>query len=151
MISMKRFLDYLFASKTETIRNRKPARAKPTLEALEDRTVPVIRESGFAIPVAAGGSWDGVVHLSGVNGTGTGTLLADGRHTLTAAHVVDSDGTSGMLGAMARSQSGSTWLAPTPDSTTPSSARPSPCPRAPSRFTPAGAASRTFPLGSQGS
>jgi hypothetical protein len=98
-ISMKRFLNYLFGSKTGTIRNRKPARAEPTLEALEDRTVPVIGSSRFAIPVVAGGSWDGVVQFSGVNGTGTGTLLADGRHILTAAHVVDSGGTSGMLGA----------------------------------------------------
>src|SRR5262245_43209165 len=96
---MKRLLKYLFGGKTGTIRKRKPARVKPALEFLEDRVVPVIGTSSFAIPLGGGSSWDGVVHLSGSGGSGTGTLLADGRHILTAAHVVDSDGTSGTLGA----------------------------------------------------
>lgn len=42
--------------------------------------------------VAAGTGFDGVVRIGTSGGSGTGVLLEDGRHVLTAAHVVDDDG-----------------------------------------------------------
>jgi hypothetical protein len=85
------------------------ARPAPRLGVvlLEDRVTPVIGANGFAPAVAAGGAFDGVVEISTLISSGstttsiggTGSLMSTGRHILTAAHVVDRDGTSGVLGA----------------------------------------------------
>src|SRR5581483_6436417 len=79
-ISMKRFLNYLFGSKTGTIRNRKPARVKLGLESLEDRVVPVVGAYTPAPIADTGMGFDGVVAITGPKVNGSGALLESGRH-----------------------------------------------------------------------
>jgi hypothetical protein len=65
--------------------------ASLAVEQLECREAPVV--GTFAIPaaVAPGTGYDGVVLLTSNAGLGSGSLLFDGRHILTAAHVVVPD------------------------------------------------------------
>ena len=63
-------------------------------EPLEDRRLLVIGAFAFASAVPRGDDFDGVVRLPGC----TGSLMQTGTHILTAAHCVDSDGTSGTFG-----------------------------------------------------
>jgi hypothetical protein len=63
-------------------------------ELLEDRRLLVIGAFAFASAVPRGDDFDGVVRLPGC----TGSLMHTGTHILTAAHCVDSDGTSGTFG-----------------------------------------------------
>ena len=76
-----------------TTQRKQPRRpCRPALEQLEARELPVV--GAFAIPPAVlpGSGFDGVVRLNQSGAFhGTGTLLADGRHILTAAHVVTID------------------------------------------------------------
>jgi hypothetical protein len=61
------------------------------VEQLEDRMVPVVG-SVYELPaLAAGTSYDGVVRIQNLSTpaiTASGALLSDGRHILTAAHVL---------------------------------------------------------------
>ncbi|MCI0465238.1 MAG: trypsin-like serine protease, partial [Gemmataceae bacterium] len=85
---MRTFLSKVFGPSTRRVRRQKPEhRRGPRLavERLETRIVPVVGAYSIPAPVAAGSSYDGVVSL----GNCTGTLLATGRHILTAAHCVD--------------------------------------------------------------
>lgn len=70
----------------------RPARRTLTLEQLECRLVPVVGANGLAPEVGRGDDLDGIVLVEQGSGYGTGALLADGRHVLTAAHVVDGAG-----------------------------------------------------------
>lgn len=65
------------------------------VESLEDRLMPVVGAFSLVSLSRGGSPYDGVVQLDG----GTGTNMADGRHILTAAHIYDTDGTTGTLGA----------------------------------------------------
>ena len=58
------------------------------VDRLEDRTTPVIGGATNAPLVALGTGYDGVVQVQVGNNAGTGSLLPDGYHILTAAHVV---------------------------------------------------------------
>src|SRR5262245_29161668 len=90
---MTRTRTKLFGRSGKTTRPNRPGRSsRPALEQLEAREVPIV--GAFAIPpiVPPGAGLDGVVKLFTSSGeVGTGTLLADGRHILTAAHVVTED------------------------------------------------------------
>ena len=81
------------------------ARPRPALlsiEPLESRITPVVGKFDFAPVVTPGTGYDGVVQVfSGAGaerGSGTGSLLLDGRHVLTAAHVVATAGTATVSG-----------------------------------------------------
>ncbi|MFO0967742.1 MAG: trypsin-like serine protease [Gemmataceae bacterium] len=63
------------------------------MERLEDRTVPAVGATFYPPIVTPGTGFDGVVRITwqvspGAFGVGSGVLLYDGRHVLTAAHVV---------------------------------------------------------------
>ena len=64
------------------------------LESLEDRITPVVFQGALPPAVMPGGGFDGVVQIIDGEAHGTGTLLKDGRHILTAAHVVAPAGSS---------------------------------------------------------
>ncbi|MFO0845934.1 MAG: calcium-binding protein [Gemmataceae bacterium] len=82
----------------------RPARRPLTLEPLERRVVPVVGAHGLAPEVGRGGDLDGIVLVEQGSGYGTGALLADGRHILTAAHVVDGGGGKSITFQLARGQ-----------------------------------------------
>src|SRR5262245_6502772 len=65
---------------------------RPQLEALEERRVPVVGAFAIPAPVQPGTGFDGVVQLFDPTGSCTGSLLFTGRHILTAAHCVDTNG-----------------------------------------------------------
>jgi hypothetical protein len=75
-------------STVSPIRKRQPPL---TVEQLEPRNAPVVGTFANAAAVAPGTGYDGVVLLTSSLGLGTGSLLFDGRHILTAAHVVVPD------------------------------------------------------------
>src|SRR5262245_19035786 len=92
---MTRIREKLFGGLGKSPRQDQPRRSyQMAIEQLEAREMPIV--GAFAIPpvVPAGAGLDAVVKLLTSGGVqGTGTLLADGRHVLTAAHVVtESDG-----------------------------------------------------------
>ncbi len=92
---MKRILAKLIGWPGKTTPQKRPSRScRPAVEQMEARELPVV--GAFSIPpeVLPGTGFDGVVKLNQLGlFNGTGTLLADGRHILTAAHVVtDSSG-----------------------------------------------------------
>jgi len=62
------------------------------LVRLDDRIVPVVGAFAEAPIVTKGTGLDGVVLLIDDGGSASGSLLYDGRHVLTAAHVVDENG-----------------------------------------------------------
>ena len=69
--------------------------ARPGLlrvEPLEPRCTPVVGALAEAPITATGGGFDGVVEVRVTDGLGSGTLLANGRQILTAAHIVDDNG-----------------------------------------------------------
>ncbi|AWM41900.1 FG-GAP repeat protein [Gemmata obscuriglobus] len=74
-----------------------PFRAAFQIEELEPRFTPVLANTSLAPLVAAGTGYDGVVLITTTFGadtfTGTGFLLPDGRHILTAAHNFTTPGT----------------------------------------------------------
>ncbi|MDY3560335.1 FG-GAP-like repeat-containing protein [Gemmata sp. JC673] len=74
-----------------------PFRAVFRAEELESRFTPVLANTSLAPLVAAGTGYDGVVLITTTFGantfTGTGFLLPDGRHVLTAAHNFTNPGT----------------------------------------------------------
>jgi hypothetical protein len=78
------------------------------LERLEDRCVPVVGANGLAAEVERGGGLDGVVLVEHGGTFGTGALLSDGRHVITAAHVVD--GASGAKTITFQMSRGSTHI-----------------------------------------
>ncbi len=62
------------------------------VEPLECRITPVIGKFDLAPVVEPGAGFDGVIQVTTPDGgSGTGSLLATGRHILTAAHVVAND------------------------------------------------------------
>lgn len=64
--------------------------SKPNLEQLESRLAPVVGATAIPAPVLPGAGYDGVVMVTNPGGgLGTGSLLFNGRHILTAAHNVD--------------------------------------------------------------
>ena len=71
-----------------------PRKWLPTLERLEERLTPIV--GGVTVPaiVPPGGPFDGVVQVLSLE-PGTGTLLANQREILTAAHVVPRPGPLG--------------------------------------------------------
>jgi hypothetical protein len=93
---VKQLLSKLFGWPGKTAQQTRPGRScPPALEPLEARDVPVV--GAFALPpvVPVGGGFDGVVRVMLLGNTiGTGTLLSDGRHVLTAAHVLTDSSTS---------------------------------------------------------
>lgn len=90
-------------ARTSSRRSQKNQRDsfRPSLEELERRVMPIVGANGLAEVVARGGDFDGVVQVSGAGGGGSGALMASGRHVLTAAHVVDRDGTTAAGGVAA--------------------------------------------------
>ncbi|HMF16067.1 MAG TPA: trypsin-like serine protease, partial [Gemmataceae bacterium] len=98
LTQLKNWFSNIRKSRRSTRRPIKRSR-RLELEPLEARMMPVIGAFSPATISKPGDSFDGVVQVAGANYGGTGTLMADGRHILTAAHVVDSDGTSGTFGA----------------------------------------------------
>ncbi len=66
---------------------RKPRQL--VLERLEERLAPVVGATAIPDPIVAPSAYDGVVEIVGPkNAIGSGSLLYDGMHILTAAHVV---------------------------------------------------------------
>jgi hypothetical protein len=93
---MKRFLQRLLGSKSKqakaTPRKRRPL--SPSFEVLEDRRLMALGALSNALPTGVGTWLDGVVrvHKPGrVDISGSGALLAGGRHVLTAAHVLKAE------------------------------------------------------------
>src|SRR5260370_39135783 len=75
----------LFPAKPKAMRRRPPL----ALEFLEDRAAPVVGATVEAAPVLRGDSFDGVVRLdTSGRGAGSGSLLFDEQHILTAVHIV---------------------------------------------------------------
>ena len=91
-------------SQSLNVRSQSVQRKRKTrleLETLETRALPVVGAWSLPAAVEPGGDYDGVVKLSVLyNGneyfSGSGSLLASGRHILTAAHVVDLYGDDGI-------------------------------------------------------
>lgn len=85
----------------------KPLRASFRVEELENRITPVLANNQLAPLVDPGSGFDGVVLITATIGaeqfTGTGFLLPDGRHVLTAAHNFTTAGT-GNIGITAPAQ-----------------------------------------------
>jgi hypothetical protein len=87
--SLKRVMGTSFASFAwpEGSARRRDRHYRPTLELLESRLAPVVGANAIPNGVAPGGPFDGVVQLT--NGKlGSGALLSDRTHVLTAAHVL---------------------------------------------------------------
>src|SRR5438105_11487329 len=69
---------------------RKKAHPRLVLEQLEQRLAPVVGAFAVPVPILAPSPYDGVVEIIAPgHQVGTGALLFDGLHILTAAHVVD--------------------------------------------------------------
>ncbi len=93
---MTSFLHRLFGSKPKQARST-PRHKRGTLrsfEVLEDRRLTVVGAFANAPPTGVGTWVDGVVGLKieGTTRQGSGALLADGRHVLTAAHCLQEMG-----------------------------------------------------------
>ena len=82
---MRTFWSKMFGRSTKRVLPHQPRRRRAprlTVEQLETRVVPIVGAYSIPAPVAPGSGFDGVVNVGGC----TGTLLATGRHILTAAH-----------------------------------------------------------------
>lgn len=88
-----------FGSYTRSTKRPAQGRRRLAIEPLESRLAPVVGAFNFPTAAVPGGEFQGVVRVDvpaiggfGTRPGGSGSLLFTGRHILTAAHVVDTNG-----------------------------------------------------------